>query len=69
MIVRVVTSRLVEPQYWQVTLACGHTQTSHSTRDCGPAYVRRCETCAKQGKCSHKFVDSTRCLKCGWEPK
>lgn len=32
---------------------------------------RRCaidERKKEMATCSHKFVDSTRCLKCGWEP-
>jgi len=30
-----------------------------------------CAECvaARERICSHKFVDSNRCLKCGWSPK
>jgi hypothetical protein len=24
---------------------------------------------AKQAKCAHKFVDSKKCIKCGWTPE
>lgn len=26
------------------------------------------ERMENRSKCDHKFIDSTRCLKCGWEP-